>query len=153
MSKLGILLLTDTNISNNILNFFQDVESIKIINNVYKYIDKYDYILVINGDEENLSRLCCSLEFHQGKDSVHGDIGSTNSNEFNILNCMIDNPDFKAINSLGYIKSVVNKIEPNFHTRNGGIWVRKDTLSKIYITRKALQKVNTKQYNDFNIIE
>lgn len=151
----------DNQININMTKFFPDVYRMKIINNITKrelpdkilsISNKYDIILIVKGNE-NLTDKWCSIKYYKGMDSVGGDLEQCKSNPLEIINNMIKRPDYLAVNSLGYVKSKVNKIEKNYHLRFGGLWVKTEEKSKIYISNHCLSLINILDLEFFNILK
>jgi hypothetical protein len=178
MKRIAILSL-DKNIQIHTLKFFEkisqysgesnntistsggliNIDRTKIVNttkqslkqDLHNLKDKYDNVLIVKGDEQ-LGDVLCTIKFYKGMDSPYGDLETTSSNPLHILDNMISRQDYLAVNSLGYVKNKINKIEPNFHTRNGGIWVRCKELSTIYVSKTVLSYIDIQDLDYYNIV-
>jgi hypothetical protein len=67
----------------------------------------------------------------------------------------VSNKEIKSVNTKGYFKhgNNIEKLVENSFLENGGIFVKTDDISKIYIHKSALDLFNKIIINHFNVIE
>lgn len=155
--RVAILSLNDS-VNIDLINLFPHSTKLKIINNMSpseivnnKLADKYDYVLAVKGNEK-ISNVSSSIRYYKGMDSVGGDLEQTNNNPLDIIKKMIQREDYLAVNTLGYVKNKLSKIEKNYYLRDGGIWVKSGEKSSLYITLECLSVLNIQDLESFNVL-
>lgn len=79
------------------------------------------------------------IEFFKKCDSVQGDITYVwPSTISRLIIELVKNKDVNAVNTLGYMKNMVTPVEENRYLLNGGLFIKSNKISKIYLTYKVI---------------
>lgn len=162
MSRLAILHFSDS-VNWGITNFFKDIDKIRLIKvtkdtlitNIEQTRNMYDKVMVVGGNESLgsvLSTSIITIKFHKGMDSVLGDLEQISRNPLHIISQLVYKLDYAGVNSLGYVKNKITKIEPNYHTRDGGIWVKTKEECNVYIPLSLFPSINIIDLDFYNVI-